>query len=510
MRKIYPLTWALIAISAMARPQSPALPKTVVQGNPSGIFGQYISDAMKLWKAPGLSVVVVKDGRMVFKQGFGVTELGKPGPFTSGTLAICASTTKAMTAVCMGMLVDEGKLKWTDKLKDIYPEFRVYDPYVSAELTVRDLFTHNAGLGNADGLWVYGYSREEILHRMRLIKPAYAYHDSFIYQNLMYLVAGELIHHISGQSWEDFISQRLFRELGMNHTYPGYSYSLQESSHETPHFIVRDSVRPIPLIDYPSVGPAGGVWSCADDMEKWMLFLLDSATTSSRKRLITAATYREIFKPQTMVTAEQFYPTMLLTKPHWTTYGLGWFQEDYRGRMVQFHTGSLDGAVAIIGLIPTEHFGIYIFGNLDHVELRHALMYKAMDLYCFRDNGRDWSRDMFSLYQSLKDTARKKQTEEAARRVMGTRPSLPLASYAGHYSNEVYGDADILMEGDSLSMKLPNNISFKLRHWNFDSFVGYCNHAWWDQSFVKFTLDGEGKIAQFDMDGQVYLSATKK
>ncbi|HEY4206881.1 MAG TPA: serine hydrolase domain-containing protein, partial [Puia sp.] len=377
----------------------------------SVVFDDEIRKAMVLWRTPGLSVVVVKDDEVVFRKGFGVVEAGKPGLFTSGTVGVCASTTKAMTAVCIAMLVDEGKLQWSDKLKDIFPEFSLYDPYVSSEMTVRDLLTHSAGLGNTDGLWEYGYSREEIVRRLHLVPPAYTFRSSFIYQNCMYIVAGELIRKISGQRWEDFITHRLFEPLGMRHTYASYTLSAGEPSHEVPHYIIDDSVRSIPIVEYGSVGPAGGVWSCADDMDKWMRFMLDSARVDGRY-LLRTGTWSELFKPQAFVPANEFYPTAKLTHPSWTTYGLGWFQEDYRGKMVQFHTGSLDGVVAIIGLIPSEHFGIYILGNLDHSEIRHALMYKAMDLWVWSDNSRDWSAECFALYKKIRDARREKALEK--------------------------------------------------------------------------------------------------
>ena len=182
-------------------------------------------------------------------------------------------------------------------------------------------------------------------------------------------------------------------------------------------------VETIPFIDSKTVDAAGGVWCCTDDINKWMLFMLDSAKVNG-KRLLKPGTYAELFKPQAMVTAKQFYPTKQLTHPHWTTYGLGWFQEDYKGKMVQFHTGSLDGAVAILGLIPDEDFGIYIFANMDHTEIRHALMYKAMDLFVFNDDKDDWSKDLYKLYTGV---AAKNKTEEDstnARRVLNTKPCL--------------------------------------------------------------------------------------
>jgi CubicO group peptidase (beta-lactamase class C family) len=470
----------------------------------STIFDNYIQAGLRLWKTPGMSIVVVKDGNIVFKKGYGVTQLGKPEPFTTSTLSICASTTKAMTAVCMGMLVDEGKVNWTDKVSDIYPALKLYDNYANSEMTVKDLFTHNTGLGNADWLWVEGYSLDTIVQKMRLIKPAYSFRSSFIYQNLMYMVAGEVIHKVSGKSWDEFIKQRLFTPLGMAHTYPNYAASTAEPSHITPHFIFNDTVvRPIPYLETKGIDAAGGVWSCADDINKWLLCLLDS-TKINGTRLLKPETYAALFTPQSMVTKEEFYPTARLTKPHWTTYGLGWFQEDYRGKMANFHTGSLDGAVAICGLINDEHFGVYIFGNLDHTELRHALMYKAMDLWVFNDDKNDWSGDMYKMYKGIRDTAANHEKDFEAKRVMGTHPSLALSAYAGTYTNELYGNAWVKLNNDTLTLTFPNNININLSHWHYNTFLGKFEHEWYGKDWATFTLNAEGKVASFDFGGMEY------
>ncbi len=474
------------------------------QKNNPAIFERYVQNALQAWKTPGMSIVVVKDGKVVYKNGFGVTELGKSNPFTTSTLSICASTTKAMTAVCLGMLVDEGKIKWTDKVSDIYPALKLYDDYATSELRIKDLLTHNAGLGNADWLWLLGTDLDTIIHQMRYLKPAYSFRSSFIYQNLMYMTAGEVIHKVSGKTWDDFIKERLFTPLGMTHTYPNYQLSIKEASHITPHWMYEDSVvKPITYLDAKGIDAAGGVWSCADDISKWVMFMLDSATVNG-KRLLKPETYAELFKPQVMVSDEEFYPTKELTKPHWKTYGLGWFQEDYRGNMLQFHTGSLDGAVAIIGLIPDQHFGVYIFGNRDHTELRHALMYKAIDLWCFNDNTHDWSSDFFSMYKKLKDDAKKKEAEKESKRVMNTIPTKEMSAYEGKYNSDIFGSAEIEFRNDSLLLKFPNNITLELLHWHYDTFIGKYNYPWFDKSWVQFSLNDVGKISQFEIDGMIY------
>ncbi|MEA5140434.1 serine hydrolase [Arcicella rigui] len=467
------------------------------------LFDGYIQNSLSLWKTPGLSVVVVKDGNVVLKKAYGVKNNTTKEPYTTATLSTCASTTKAMTALCLGILVDEGKVKWNDRVIDILPEFRLSNPNTTAEIRVKDLLTHNAGLGNADLLWVLGYSSSEILQRMQYIPMAYSLRSSFIYQNVMYLVAGEVIKKVSGKTWSEFITEKIFTPLKMTNTYADYSKIPATASKTSPHYkdkALADSIRAIGYLDGDVVGPAGGVWSCGDDISKWLQFLQDS-TKIEGKAILKAQTFSELFKPQSFVTASEFYPTARLTKPHWTTYGLGWFQQDYRGKMVQFHTGSLDGLVAIAGTIPDERISIYVFGNLDHSEIRHALLFKAFDLWSFQDNTKDWSNDFFQLYKGIIDNARKKENEELAKRVINTRPSLPLTAYTGKYENEVYGSLEVILKNDILVLTQPNNISFSLEHWHYDTFLGQSNNWWWGKSGVQFSLDFEGKSGSLSLDG---------
>jgi CubicO group peptidase (beta-lactamase class C family) len=514
MRKLLPGLLAIYFLPAFVIAQKKS-------GKPdnASLFDAYVQASLKRWKTPGMSIAVVKDGQVVFLKGYGVTELGKPAPFTTSTLSICASTTKAMTATCMGMLVDEGKIKWSDKVSDVFPALKLYDNYVNSELTIKDLLTHNAGLGNADWLWVEGTPLDSIIYKMRLIQPAYTFHSSFIYQNLMYMVAGEVIHKVSGKPWNEFITERIFTPLGMKHTYPSYEASVKEPSHITPHFYYGDTVvRPIKYIPVKGVDAAGAVWSCADDINKWMLCLLDSTKTNGT-RLLKPETYALLFKPQTMVTPAEFYPTARATKPHWTTYGLGWFQEDYHGKMVNFHTGSLDGAVAICGLVNDDHFGIYIFGNLDHTELRHALMYKAMDMWVLNDNSTDWSDSLYTLYKGLHDTARQHEKTFEAKRVPNTHPSLSLKDYAGEYTNPLYGSATIstsgtssttgttgatTTSGDPLILSFPNDIRVGLSHWHYDTFLGQFEYEWMGKEWLTFRFNAEGKVDGFHFMGLDY------
>jgi CubicO group peptidase (beta-lactamase class C family) len=468
--------------------------------DPAKIFDAYVAASMPQWKVPGLSVAVVKNGQVILTKGYGVAEIGKPEPFTASTVAICASTTKAMTAVCMGMLVDERRVHWNDKVSDVYPALKLKDAQATAQITIRDLLTHNAGLGNGDLLRINRYSNDSIIYRMRFMEPAYSLRSSFIYQNLMYIVAGEVIHHLTGKSWEDFITERLFRPLGMRHTYALSSHIAPAEKRMALHYLSPDSV--VQGIDYEQYGAsaAGSVWSNAEDMSKWMLFLLDSTKTAG-KPLLKPQTYTELFKPQVM---GQTYPTAALVKHHWDTYGLGWFQHDYKGRILQYHTGSLPGATAIIGLVPEENFGVYVFGNLDHAELRHALMYKAIDLFCFNDNSRDYSKEFFTLYSGINASNKAQQAKTDSSRMLNTHPTLALKEYAGIYENELYGTATVNLKNDTLHLKMRGERQFILDHWHYDTFKGKANDSWVRPIMTQFSLNPVGKIEQFSMAGSVY------
>ncbi|MDZ7646102.1 MAG: serine hydrolase domain-containing protein [Cytophagales bacterium] len=287
----------------------------------------------------------------------------------------------------------------------------MYDPNVTRELKIRDLFTHNSGVGNADFLWtIMKIPSEEVLAKMKMVEPSYSLRSSFIYQNIFYLAAGKVIEKVSGMPWEVFIQKRIFDPLTMTRTFPLLS-QVKDSNQSYPHHLVDTKITVIERTSADVIGPAGSVWSCVDDMSKWAICMLDSSKYSGG-RLVKAATWNELFKPQVMVTASQFYPTAQLTKPNWTTYGLGWFQQDYKGRKVNFHTGSLAGETAIHGQLPSEKLAIYVFGNSDHAEVRHALMFKAFDHFALGGTT-DWSADFNSLYKqnlkNWKDAAEKKE-----------------------------------------------------------------------------------------------------
>ncbi len=456
-------------------------------------FEAYIVKGMADWQIPGLAVASVKDGKVLLSKGYGVRELNKPEPVDARTLFACASTTKAMTAACMGMLVDEGKVNWNDPVQKYLPEFQLSDPYATRELRIRDLFIHNAGVGNADFLWsAMNISTEEVLHKMRLVPPAYSLRADFIYQNIMYAAAGEVIHRVSGKPWHEFMRERLFTPLGMNRTFPLLREALAENNRTQPHFKIEGTMQVIEHSSADAIGAAGSVWSCADDMAQWVRCMLDSSKYEGG-RLLTPKTWAELFRPQVIVPSAQFYPTARLTKPNWTTYSLGWFQHDYKGKMVNFHTGSLAGAIAIHAQLPEEKLGIYVFGNLDHAEFRHALVYKAFDLFALGGN-RDWSLEFRKLYHEINEAAERQLKDFESKRVPGTQTALPLEGFAGKYISPLYGELTVSQEGDQLVVVLNNFLSARLEHWHYNVFRGWYDKKWYGKLNMVFDFAPDGKI----------------
>lgn len=471
----------------------------------------YIAKGMKDWEIPGLSIAVVRNDTIQYTRGFGVRELGAAGAVDDQTLFGIMSTTKAITALGLALLVDDGKVKWDDPVTKWVPEFQFPDVFVTREATVKDLLTHNLGLGNADLLWArLDLPRAEIFRRVRFLTPAYSLRGGFTYQNVMYGLAGEVIARASGMSWSEFTQRRILTPLGMTRTYTSYAAMRAAEARAAapnqskPHYKVRDTIRVIADDEVDEIPEAGAIWSTAADMAKWVRFMLDSGRVRG-ERLVSDAQYREILKPQSFVDAGSFYPTARITRPHWTTYGLGWFQQDYRGRFLAFHTGSLDGRTAIVGILPDARTGVFIFGNMDHAEFRHALMLKTLDIFA-GTNGQqvnDWSGEFRSLYTALQAAGEGAQKAADAKRVTGTRPTLALAQYAGTYTHPAWGDLVLTFAEGVLRMRVgvgPQNAG-PLAHWHYDTFRATLGDGRGGPTQLTFAIDPEGKVAKVSLFG---------
>ncbi len=469
-------------------------------------FDAYVRQAMADWRVPGLAVAVVKDGETVFLDGYGSRNLETGAPVDARTRFAAASTTKAMTAAAIGMLVDEKRVTWDTPVEEVLPEFRLYDPWMSRELTLRDLLTHRAGLGNADFLWyAQDVSTAEVLSRMRFAPPAYSPRSGFIYQNILYGAAGEAIRALSGQSWEEFVRQRIFLPLEMVGSAPTLAWLDGQDNVTGAHHEIEGQIRVIETDPVASIPAAGSAWTSVSDMARWMTFLLAGGVTPDGRRLLSEEVVEELFHPQVLLRRDNFYPTAKLTEPNWLSYGLGWFQHDYRGRKVDFHTGSIDGLVAIVGLIREENLGVCVLANLDHAELRHALMYRVFDSFLGGPQ-RDWHAELFELYAERREKQLEERKKVEESRVEETSPSLELDGYAGEYSHPLFGSVTVSSADGGLRLRYGQRLVGDLGHWNYDTFRLVWERPWMGKDLVTFLLDEKGRSARLRFSSGIELA----
>ncbi|MCA1573520.1 MAG: serine hydrolase, partial [Acidobacteria bacterium] len=444
------------------------------------------------WEVPGLSIAIVKNDQVVFVKGYGVRKLGDPTPVNERTLFAIGSSSKAFTAASVAMLVDEGKLKWDDPVTKYLPVFELYDPYVTRELTVRDLLSHRSGLERGDLLW-YGteYDRDEILRRTRYLKPTWSLRSTFGYQNLMFLAAGQLIAKVSGKSWDEFIRQRIFTPLGMTASNTSVKDLKGADNVSSPHAKIEDKVEVIAWRNIDNIAPAGSINSSVVDMAQWVRLQLVQGEYQ-KQRLLSSGAAKEMQTSQTVIRAEPPY-SLLYPEAHFLNYGLGWFLHDFRGRKVVEHGGAIDGMRAQVAMIPEEKLGLVILTNMHGTTLPLALMYRIFDAYLGAPP-RDWGANMLKTIKSFEEQGKAAQKKSEAERVKDTRPSLALPEYAGTYKNDLYGEVRITHENGKLGVRFGPAFTSGLEHWHYDTFRAKFVAAGVSYAYMTFALNAQGKV----------------
>ncbi len=321
---------------------------------------------LKTFDVPGIAVAVVKDGKIIHEKGYGVRSLDTKKKVDEHTLFGIASNSKAFTVAALGMLMYEGKVKWDDKVIDYIPEFRMYNPYVTEAFTIRDLLTHRSGLGLGAGDLMFwpdsnSFTIKDIIHNLRYLKPVSGFRTKYDYDNLLYIVGGEVVKRASGMSWENFISTRIMQPLGMTESAPSYSLVQNKNNVIDPHAPVNGIVKVIRR-DWSNVAnAAGGIYSNLNDMCKWIIMQMNNGKYGDnlQKRLFSEGVHEEMWKPQTIIPVRgtNQYNT------HFESYGLGWFLSDVNGYKEATHTGGLAGIVTQVTLIPELKLGIIVFTN---------------------------------------------------------------------------------------------------------------------------------------------------
>jgi len=460
----------------------------------------FVARAMSTFEVPGLSLALVKDGRVLVAKGYGVRRLGRPAPVDARTLFGIASNTKAFTATALGLLVEAGRVQWDAPVIDYLPWFQMSDPYVTREMTVRDLLVHRSGLGLGAGdlLWwpPSTYNRREIARRLRSLPLKTSFRSAYAYDNVLYLVAGEVIEAVSGESWEDFVQSRILAKAGMTSSNVRHSAAAAGGNVATPHARVDGRVRPIAPFDSDNTNPAGGINSCADDMARWLNVQLAQGALPDGSRLFSEATARQLTAMVTPIGIGEPRPELKDIQPSFNGYGLGFGLRDYRGHKLVTHTGGLPGYVSRVAMIPDLRLGVAILTNQEAGEAFDSVANHVLDFYLGAPP-RDWIAALKALEDSERSGAAAADRKTAGDRDVRSGPSLPLPRYAGTYRDAWYGDVTIRQSNGALTIQFDHTpaLSGTLEHWQHDAFVA----RWTDRelradAFITFALQPDGSI----------------
>jgi CubicO group peptidase (beta-lactamase class C family) len=460
---------------------------------------QYITKTMQDWKDPGLAIAVVKDDSIVLMKGYGTRTMGKNEPVDEHTMFAIGSSSKAFTATLVAMLVDQGKMKWDDPATTYLPGLQLYDPYVSRELTVRDLLTHRSGLARGDVMWyATDYNRDEILRRVRFLKPTWSVRSHFGYQNIMFLAAGQAAARAAGTTWDDLVRERIFSPLGMTESNTSIRELAGKTNVATPHTDVNDTLMIVPWHNIDNIGPAGSINSNVSDMIKWVRFQLAQGKVGG-KSLVSASALGETHTAQMTIPvgadARQLNPYT-----HLEAYGMGWFLQDYRGRELDQHGGNIDGMSAMVAIMPEEKIGLVILTNANGSPVPTITMNRVLDAL-LNEPARDWNAEYRKQFEKLRAQGKEAEQKRLAQRATGTKPSLVLDRYAGVYSDSMYGDVSVRMDNGALRMKYGTAYDGTLEHWHYDTFRAKLQSRAMGQPFVTFALGADGKVRNLEIEG---------
>ncbi len=485
--------WSLVLLAVAAGP-----PVHGQQGPLRGL-DSYVNQALRDWNAPGLAVAVVRSDTVVHAAGYGVRELGRAEPVTPNTLFAVGSTTKAFTAALLGMLVDAQRLSWDDPVTRHLPGFQLFDPYVTRELTIRDLLTHRSGLARGDRLWANsGLSREEVLRRVRFLEPSWSFRSAYGYQNIMFLAAGELAGRVLGTSWDQAVRDRILTPLDMRRTGTTVSVLSGMDDVARPHERLNGVVTAVDWLNIDNIGPAGSINSSVAEMAQWVRLQLGRGTVAGSK-LLDSATVREMHTLQMHLrpseTDEKLWP-----ESHLMGYGLGWTLRDYRGLKLVSHGGAIRGMRAWVALVPERGLGVVVLTNLAESALPTAIGMRVIDQHLGL-GVKDWS----ALYLAESKAARERAAEERRRtiaaRIAGTASTLPLERYAATYADSLYGEIRVQHQNGRLTAAFGPNFQGDLEHWHYDTFEAVWRDPVLGRTTLSFQLDARANVTAVQVPG---------
>ena len=487
------------------------VPVPALADPPAG-FAERVESLRQSLGVPGATIAIVENGRTTFAQGFGVARAGGSQRVDADTIFSTGSTGKAFTVAALAILVDQGRIRWDDKVIDHMPDFRMYDPWVTREMTIRDLLVHRSGLGLGAGDLLFvprsNLTRAETMRRLRHIRPATSFRSGYAYDNLLYAVAGQLIEEVSGKTWEQFMLEHVLRAAGMRGATVNDAGRLAVRDRARPHARTSGPVRGLgplaPLDESANLGdnaaPAGGLAISANDMARWLNIQLSRGRIpGGDRRLFSEAQSREMWNPVVLQPIGQQPENLRATQPMFSTYALGWTVQDYRGARLVWHGGAVLGSLAAVALLPDRNVGIYIAINSEEGEMVRGLMYELLDHYLGLP--RDSWPEKLREFRQTRLTAAAQALQAPAAQPARVGPSLPLARYAGAYNDPWFGTINISEQGGRLHVQFPHwpGLTATLEHWQYETFRTRFSDSAMEPAYVTFQLDANGRVDRITM-----------
>lgn len=493
------LLLSLVAPLAPATPQQQTVTPAALQG-----LDAYVQQVMHDWHVPGLAIAVVKDGKVVLARGYGVRELGKPGAVDADTLFDIASNTKAFTVATLGTLVASGKLRWDTPVADVLKDFRLSNPYVTQNVTLRDLLTHRTGY--CDPASERSSDDDNILSRIRYQQPDYGFRATFCYNNIQYFAAGRFIPAITGTSWNDYVAAHLFKPLGMNRTVSLEAGIEASTNVATPHGMVDNKSAVIHRYwphNQDITAAVGGIWSSADNMSHWLQMLLDDGKYDG-KTVLDSSIIHAMETPQVLIQQERGHGTsywirVWMPGGSFYSYGLGFFiQHDY-GRTLVWHAGDDDGMASALALVPDEHLGVVVLSN-NQGDARFAIIARILQDMLDQPQ-HDIEPELLAAYQEYEVRHEAGEKALASAHATDTKVPLPLADYAGTYSDKLDGVARVSIDHGHLILSLGNpDFIGDLEPWHDNTFRVIWRYRFYGDDYATFDVDALNKPVQFSLE----------
>lgn len=474
-------------------------------------FEARVEGLRKTTGVPGMSVVIVENGRTVLASGFGQRKLGNATKVDADTIFPTGSTGKAFTVAALATLVDAGRIRWDDKVTDRLPGFQMYDPWVTREVTIRDLLVHRSGLGLGEGDLMMvprsNLSRPELVRRIRFLKPATSFRSGYAYDNVLYAVAGQLIEAVTGQTWEDYTREHVLKPAGMLASTTDSRVRFGTPDRAFPHARVEGPVRGMgkqsALDERDELGrnaaPAGGLAISANDFGRWLQVQLAGGALPGGGRLFSEAAHAEMWQPVVLQPIVSRSPELKPTEPMFDTYALGWDVKDYHGAKIVSHGGAVLGFQSVVVMLPGKNVGFAIEINSEDGELLLGLTYELLDHYLGLPAG-GWP-EKFAAYKKERLAAAAKLVGAATHQTAKIGPSLPIERYAGTYADPWYGDIKVGTKAGRLTIDFTSTprMAGWLEHWQYDTFVTRFDDKAIEPAFVTFGLDSGGHVDRVRM-----------